>query len=98
MTSSDAEFRAMLVGSPEPVTRLAMHARDLIFEVLPPTVEVVWPHQRIAGFTISCTARGVCNTSLSRTARLARCLCPSISRDLRADLSYCATSPFAIWR
>ncbi|QTE30368.1 DUF1801 domain-containing protein [Pengzhenrongella sicca] len=50
VTSSDAEFRAMLAGSPESIAELAMLARGLIFDVLPQTVEVVWPHQRIAGF------------------------------------------------
>ena len=50
VTSSDAEFRAMLAESPDLVAQLAMQARALIFDVLPQTVEVVWPHQRIAGF------------------------------------------------
>ena len=50
VTSSDAVFRAMLAESPDLVAQLAMQARALIFDVLPQTVEVVWPHQRIAGF------------------------------------------------
>ena len=50
MTSSDAELRSMLADVPEPVAQLALQARDLIFEVLPETVEVVWPHQRTAGY------------------------------------------------
>lgn len=50
MTSGDTEFRAMLADVPEPVAQLALQARDLIFGVLPQTVEVVWPRQRIAGF------------------------------------------------
>ncbi|WP_407345853.1 hypothetical protein [Pengzhenrongella phosphoraccumulans] len=52
VTSSDAEFRAMLTASPELIARLAMQARRLVIDVLPQTVEVVWPHQRIAGFGI----------------------------------------------
>jgi Domain of unknown function (DU1801) len=50
VTSGDAEFRAMLSESPEPIARLALQARALIFEVLPQTVEVVWPHQRTSGY------------------------------------------------
>lgn len=50
ITSSDAEFRGILAGIPEPIADLALHARALIFDVLPRTVEVVWPQQRTAGY------------------------------------------------
>ncbi|MCV2395317.1 DUF1801 domain-containing protein [Actinotalea sp. M2MS4P-6] len=50
VTSSDTEFRAMLAESPEPVARLALLARGLVFDVLPQTVEVVWPRQGVAGY------------------------------------------------
>jgi hypothetical protein len=50
VTSSDAEFRAMLADVPVPLAQLALRARELIFDVLPQTVEVVWPAQRNAGY------------------------------------------------
>src|SRR3712207_6270411 len=50
VTSDETEFEAMLAGSPEPIRQLARSARTLIYDVLPGTVEVVWPHQRTAGY------------------------------------------------
>ena len=49
VTTSDAQFRAMLADVPEPVARLALQARALVLDVLPQTVEVVWAQQRTAG-------------------------------------------------
>ena len=45
VTSSDAEFRELLRDSPGPIAELALKSRALIFDVLPQTVEVVWPRQ-----------------------------------------------------
>src|SRR3712207_2231418 len=50
VTTSDTEFRGMLADVPAPVAELALRARALIFDVLPQTVEVVWPQQRNAGY------------------------------------------------
>jgi hypothetical protein len=50
VTTSDAEFRGILADTPGPITQLALQARALIFDVLPQTVEVVWPHQKTAGY------------------------------------------------
>ncbi len=50
VTSSDAEFRGILTETPGPIAQLALKARTLIFDVLPQTVEVVWPQQRTAGY------------------------------------------------
>jgi hypothetical protein len=40
----------MLRDFPDGIAELSRAARSLIFEVLPATVEVVWPHQRISGY------------------------------------------------
>jgi hypothetical protein len=50
VTSSDAEFRGILTDTPGPLAQLALQARALIFDVLPQTVEVVWPSQKSAGY------------------------------------------------
>ncbi len=50
VTSSDTEFRGILADVPGPIAQLALKARALIFDVLPQTVEVVWPHQKTAGY------------------------------------------------
>ncbi len=50
VTSSDAEFRGILSDTPGPIAQLALKARALIFDVLPETVEVVWRHQKTAGY------------------------------------------------
>ena len=50
ITTSDAEFRGILEGRSADVSELALAARRLVFEVLPQTVEVVWPTQRTSGY------------------------------------------------
>jgi hypothetical protein len=50
VTSDDGPFQAMVAGCPDPIQDLSRRARALIFEILPQTVEVVWPHQRTAGY------------------------------------------------
>ena len=50
VTSDDGPFTEMVAGSPPEIAELAFGARRLIFEVLPRTVEVVWPQQRTAGY------------------------------------------------
>jgi len=48
--SSDAAFaRVIATASPE-IQELARAARDLVFDVLPQTIEVVWPRQRSIGW------------------------------------------------
>jgi hypothetical protein len=46
----DAAFNSMLGASSQRVRELAGAVRDLVYDVLPETVEVVWPHQRTVGF------------------------------------------------
>lgn len=50
VTSDVRVFDEMIAGSPESIRELARAARTLIYDVLPSTVEVVWPHQRTAGY------------------------------------------------
>ena len=50
ITTSDAEFRGILEGRPADVAAIALAARRLVFDVLPQTVEVVWPTQRTSGY------------------------------------------------
>jgi hypothetical protein len=50
ITTSDAEFRGILEGRSADVAELALAARRLVFDVLPQTVEVVWPTQRTSGY------------------------------------------------
>ena len=50
VTSSAAEFRGILADIPGPIAQLALKARALIFDVFPQTVEVVWQHQKTAGY------------------------------------------------
>jgi Domain of unknown function (DU1801) len=50
VTTDGTVFEAMLAGFPEGIQQLAHDARALIYDVLPGTVEVVWPHQRSAGY------------------------------------------------
>jgi hypothetical protein len=45
-----AAFEAMLASSSEEVRALAHAVRDLVFDVLPRAVEVVWPRQRSVGW------------------------------------------------
>lgn len=50
ITTSDAEFRGILEGRSADVAAIALAARRLVFDVLPQTIEVVWPTQRTAGY------------------------------------------------
>ena len=50
--SNEFAFREAISASPEQIQQLAASVRDLIFEVLPETVEVVWPRQRSVGWGI----------------------------------------------
>ena len=50
ITTSDAEFRGILEGRSADVAAIALAARRLVFDVLPQTVEVVWPAQRTSGY------------------------------------------------
>lgn len=49
---NDAEFRRTLTESTAHVHELAFAVRDLVFDVYPETVEVVWPRQRSTGWGI----------------------------------------------
>jgi hypothetical protein len=44
------EFEEIIAHRPAETQGLARGARDLIFDVLPETVEVVWTHQQTAGY------------------------------------------------
>ncbi|MBA2570499.1 MAG: DUF1801 domain-containing protein [Chloroflexi bacterium] len=48
--SNDAAFSALIAGSSAEVQQLARSVRDLVFDVLPEAVEVVWPRQRSVGW------------------------------------------------
>src|SRR5688572_20027984 len=48
--ASDSAFGAILEGHSDDVVALAVAVRDLIYDVLPGTVEVVWPRQRSVGW------------------------------------------------
>ncbi|WP_309065410.1 DUF1801 domain-containing protein [Microbacterium sp.] len=50
ITSDDAALRRVLESFPDPIPALTLASRELIFDVLPQTVEVVWPRQRTAGY------------------------------------------------
>jgi hypothetical protein len=47
---NDAAFAELVVGSTPAVQELARAVRDLIYDVLPQTVEVVWPRQGSVGW------------------------------------------------
>ena len=47
---NNAAFRALLESNSDEVRTLALAVRDLIYDVLPETVEVVWPRQRSVGW------------------------------------------------
>ncbi len=49
---SDAAFSRVLEGSSDEVKALAVSVRDLVYDVLPETVEVVWPKQGSVGWGI----------------------------------------------
>ena len=46
----DAAFTEVIESSPPEVQELARAVRDLVYDVLPQTVEVVWPRQRSVGW------------------------------------------------
>ncbi|WP_109208970.1 MULTISPECIES: DUF1801 domain-containing protein [Microbacterium] len=50
VTTDSTPFRESLEGRPQAVQEIALAARRLIFDVLPQTVEVVWPAQRSSGY------------------------------------------------
>jgi hypothetical protein len=50
VTGDSSVFEEMVAGSPTQIRDLALASRALIFDVLPQTVEVVWPQQQTAGY------------------------------------------------
>jgi Domain of unknown function (DU1801) len=50
VTRDDSVFEEMVGASPASIAELSRAARSMIFDVLPQTVEVVWPQQRTAGY------------------------------------------------
>ena len=50
--ANDAAFTEAMSASSAEVQRLAHAVRDLVFDVAPATVEVVWPKQRSVGWGI----------------------------------------------
>lgn len=50
ITTNDTEFRGILEGRSADVAAIALAARRLVFDVLPQTIEVVWPKQRTSGY------------------------------------------------
>ncbi len=48
--SDDAAFTDVISGAPAEIQELARSVRHLVFDVLPQTVEVVWPRQRSVGW------------------------------------------------
>jgi len=48
--SNDDPFSAIVAGSSPDIQELARAVRDLVYEVLPHTVEVVWPRQGSVGW------------------------------------------------
>lgn len=48
--TNDAAFNELIDASPPEVKELARAVRDLVFDVLPQAVEVVWPRQRSIGW------------------------------------------------
>ena len=46
---NDAAFAEIIAGSSSAIQELARAIRDLVYEVLPQTVEVVWPRQGSVG-------------------------------------------------
>jgi hypothetical protein len=47
---NDEAFNQVLSGAPAEIQELARAVRDLVFDVLPQTVEVVWPRQGSVGW------------------------------------------------
>ncbi|MFC4225387.1 DUF1801 domain-containing protein [Lysinibacter cavernae] len=52
ITNDSAEFLQMIEASPESIREFGVAARDLIAQVDPNMVEVVWPKQRTAGYGV----------------------------------------------
>ncbi|GAA4366330.1 hypothetical protein [Agromyces bauzanensis] len=50
LTTDSTHFRETLEGRSDAVREIALAIRRRIFEVLPQTVEVVWPAQRSSGY------------------------------------------------
>lgn len=50
VTTDSRVFEEMVAESPSEISDLAVAARKLIYDVLPRSVEVVWPRQRTAGY------------------------------------------------
>lgn len=50
VTTDASDFTAMVSSSPPAIPELSLGCRALIYDVLPETVEVVWPKQRTAGY------------------------------------------------
>lgn len=48
--ANDAAFTEVIAASSEEVRALARAVRDLVFDVLPQTIEVVWPRQGSVGW------------------------------------------------
>src|ERR687895_252885 len=48
--SDDTAFGELIAASPPEVQELARAVRDLVFDVLPQAVEVIWPRQRSVGW------------------------------------------------
>jgi hypothetical protein len=48
--ANDAAFTGVIAASSEEVQALARAVRDLVFDVLPQTIEVVWPRQGSVGW------------------------------------------------
>jgi hypothetical protein len=51
-SANDAAFRELIADPPEEVQEIALAVRDLIFDVYPDTVEVVWPKQGSVGWGV----------------------------------------------
>jgi hypothetical protein len=47
---NDAAFAEIIAGSPAAIQDLARAVRELIYDVLPQTIEVVWPRQGSVGW------------------------------------------------
>jgi hypothetical protein len=47
---NDAAFAEIIAGSSDAIQDLARAVRDLIYDVLPQTIEVVWPRQGSVGW------------------------------------------------
>jgi Domain of unknown function (DU1801) len=50
VTGDSSVFEEIVADAPKEIRELGLACRELIFEVLPQTVEVVWPRQRTAGY------------------------------------------------